>query len=215
MSFILHKTVGRNPKSIDLGLMQRMFLPIYHITHQPFFPHGAKREMRDNNGKLLYSARNIQIREPFFHYENNGKIITIPLFVLENNVLLTIKNLKNNGGKNLKIQQVTTELPKFCPSCDHEGTATCKLDTRYETQPRFVRIHYNHNKPKKDRCYVGTYDAWTGTTKSKEGIDIRKFFRSYWLISKFNGFVELPIPKVRKIETTTQILKRLEILSNL
>lgn len=202
--------VGRNPKSIDIGLMQAMFLPIYHITHQPFFSRGAKREIRDENGKLLFSARNSQISKVSYHYESNGKIITIPLFVLEKDVPVTIKNLENNGCKNLQITQMSTSLPKYCPSCEHEGTATCQLDTRYETQPRFVRIWYNHTNTKPKRCFVGTYDAWTGGIKAKKGIDIRKFYPTYWL-SKFRGYAEFPMPKPRKKETTHQILKRLKI----
>jgi len=91
--------VGRKPKSKNVGLMQVVKLPFCQITYQPFFPKGAKREIRDKDGKLLYHARQMRMSINHFYYLHEGKLQEIPLFVQNKDVEITLKNLIKNGCK--------------------------------------------------------------------------------------------------------------------
>ena len=160
--------VGRKPKSKKLGLRQVLKLPVYQITAQPEFVRGAKREIRDNDGKLLFHARRISVTVGF---------------VFEKYLELVLTNLKNAGHKNLKSKQMVTDVPAICPSCNHEGNAVWNYQERgYSTELNPpIRIWYNHTKTKPKRCYFGSWDYKIANIKLKKGIDPRKMFASYYL----------------------------------
>lgn len=198
---------GRKTKSKYLGLRQNVLLPIYHISYQPFFPRGSKKEIRDENGNLEFNGLRSRIHTNTFYYQGENKINHIPLFVLEDEIDITIKNLHNNGVKATTINQQSISLPTICPSCEHTGSATTALDKRYKTENHFVRIWFNHSKTKPKRCFVATFDAKNGGMKPRDGIDIRKFFTTYYL--KKGQSLEFDIDK----KTGEIIHKNLDYLS--
>jgi len=163
--------------------MQNLQIPFYQISCTPFFVRGAKREIRDKNGKLIFHARNSSIIRGSFFYIFKGKRKRIPLRVLEKDLSITKQNLKNQGCKNVKESPASLQLPELCPSCDNIGTATCYLDERVQKNTK-IRITYNHNKTKPKRCFIGTYDIDNLALKVKAGIDFRKFSIAYLLGSK-------------------------------
>ena len=187
--------------------MQNVMLPIYHISYQPFFPRGSKKEIRDKNGKLVFNGRSSRIHRNTFYYQGENGINFIPLSVLEDDVDKTVKNLHNNGVKATTTTQHSTLLPTICPGCDHTGSATATLDKRYETENRFIRFWYNHSITEPKRCFVATMDAKNGGIKPKAGIDLRKFFIGYYL--KEGQSLEFDIDK----KTGEIIHKNLDYLS--
>ena len=58
-------------KSLAQQLPHRQFLPIqvYNITHQPVFARGAKREIRDEKGKVVFDGRKTRISIPYLVYK--------------------------------------------------------------------------------------------------------------------------------------------------
>ena len=58
-------------KSLAQQLPHRQFLPIqvYNITHQPVFARGAKREIRDEKGKVVFDGRKTRVSTPFMVYK--------------------------------------------------------------------------------------------------------------------------------------------------
>jgi len=174
--------VGRKPKSKNVGLMQVVKLPFCHITYQPFFPKGAKREIRDKDGKLLYHARQMRMSTSHFYYSYEGKPQKIPLFVQKKDLEITLKNLIKNGCKKPKAEPMTQWLPRTCPSCDNEGSIVWNEDKRdYKKDSPKIRFWFNHSKTKPKRCFLGTWDYAVNQIRLKKGIDIRKMFVSYYL----------------------------------
>jgi len=151
--------VGRKPsKSKNLGLMQVVELPYCHISYQAYFPKGAKREIRDESGKLLFNGRNTRFHTPYFYYpvgeKPNQKINRIFLFCQKKDVEITLKNLTNNGCKNPKAEPMVQRLPRICPSCENEGTIVWDEDYRdYKKENPKIRFWFNHSKTKPKRCF--------------------------------------------------------------
>jgi len=175
--------VGRKPsKSKNLGLMQNVELPFCHISYQAIFARGAKREIRDNDGKMLFNGRNTRMQTPYFCYMFEGKPMPIPLFCQKKDVEITLKNLIQKGCKKPKAEPMVQWLPRKCPSCDNEGTIVWGDDYRdYKKEQPKIRFWYNHSKTKPKRCFLGTWDDKLNQIRLKKGIDFRKMFFSYYL----------------------------------
>ena len=196
MVFEICLMVGRKPISKEVGLTQYTPMPFYKLTYEAFYPRGTPKQ---NKGVRISKRRFLYVHE-FTNKKKEKKFkhVSIDLFVSQENLENTIKNLTTNGAKNIKKIQFQLPLPKYCPECETSGTVNVKLDDRYNTKNHKVRIHYNHKD--KSKHYVATYDLDTeslsprGKTSKKEAIDIRKFYLGYW-VKKFgtpkNGITTL------------------------
>jgi hypothetical protein len=175
--------VGSNKKKRkEYGIIQEVTIPFYNLTYDAFGQPKGQKKVRIGKERFWY-IHEIETKKK--KSEKKYKPVLIDLFVNEENLETTIKNLKKNGAKNVKPIQHKLPLPIYCPECEMRGTANIKLDDRYGTKHHKVRIHYNHKD--KSKHYVATYDLdnnslnTRGKTSKKEAIDIRKFYRNYWL----------------------------------
>jgi len=120
-----------------------MPVPVFHISYSPIFVRGAKREIREN-GKLLYSSRQMRIRIGSSLDEKNSK--------------RAVQRLEELGYKNVKAEKSFIDLPRKCPSCQKIGSPSMVSDKRYKVheydKPNNTTIlRYNH--PDKKTCYIG------------------------------------------------------------
>ena len=176
--------VGSNKlKRKVVGPTQYTKIPFYNLSYEAFFPRGTpkkQRKVRIHQAKFWYVHEFSNKKK-----QKIAKLVSIDLFVSEENLEKTIKNLTNNGAKKIKKIQHQLALPKYCPECEKVGTANIKLEDRYDTKNHKIRIHYNHKD--KSKHYVATYDldnssiSPRGKTSTKEAIDIRKFYLGYWI----------------------------------
>lgn len=135
-----------------------MPVDFYTISYMPFFPRGAKKEIRDKYGKLLFNARNTRITVGGnYNKEQATKIVT---------------QLKKQGYKKVTMNQLSVDLLSKCPSCERYGNPEIRPDTRFEIKSPSYRLRYNHStKPK--TCYVGTVSFSSGLQiKLKRGLEI-------------------------------------------
>ena len=128
------------------------YLPVelYTISHSPEFVRGAKREIRDKDGKLLYSARAMRMHIGGTYTKEQAEAIT--------------SAMKEQGIKNIKMEKIRLNLPSECPSCHHQGSpsiykgkGTLRITDEYNQINRDeLRLIYSHSKTKPKTCLIGT-----------------------------------------------------------
>ena len=146
------------------------FLPIEidTISHSPEFVRGAKKEIRDDNGKLLYSARQMRMHIGGTFTKEQAETIA--------------SAMKEQGIKNIKFEKTKLNLPSECPSCHHQGSpsiykgkGTLRIDDeRNQINRDEFRLIWSHTKTKPKTCFVGNVNLDTPITqiKLKKGLPI-------------------------------------------
>jgi len=145
-----------------------MPIEVYTISHSPEFVRGAKREIRDGNGKLLYSARQMRMHIGGTYIKEQAE--KIKSFIQE------------QGLKNVKMEKTNLDLPSECPSCHHQGSpsiykgkGTLRITDEYNQINRDeLRLIYSHSKTKPKTCLIGTVvlDSPIIQIKLKKGLPI-------------------------------------------
>lgn len=150
--------VGRKPKAKVRKPTAHLPIELYTVSYSPQFPRGAKREIRDDDGKLLFSARQMRIRD--------SRVFT------KDQIENVIKALVTVGYQNVEAVQQKIDLPSKCPACKREGTPAITIDKRQDLKEKKNRLNYNHTSSPKT-CYVGTVN-FEGMTqiKLKQGLPI-------------------------------------------
>ena len=116
----------------------------------PIFARGAKREIRDDDGKLLYNA------------ERQSSFTIIRTFTKEQ-AERKKSILDEQGVKNVKINKTKLNLSTECPRCLHQGTPTIFETTgtvrAHDRQNGInrdeLRLEYSHTKTKPKTCFIG------------------------------------------------------------
>ena len=151
-------------KSKQTPISNHFPIGFFTISYQPFFPRGAKRKLRDENGKLIYNLENSRI--------TTGHIFS------EYDVDNAIKYLNEQGYKKIKKNELTIDLPRKCPVCGELGSPSKRKDTRFKLKDQLLDdieknkqnqnyiLKYTHSKSP-ETCHVGYIDF------SKNGIQIK------------------------------------------
>jgi len=148
-----------------------MPIELYTISYRTEFVRGAKREIRDDNGKLLYSSR--QMRTVIGGTYTKEQAETI------------ISTMKEQGIKNTKMNKLKFNLTSECPSCHNPGSPSTyhgkgtlrTTDEHNQINRDELRLQYNHSKTKPKTCFIGTVilDSPIPQIKLKQGLPIDSF----------------------------------------
>jgi len=139
------------------------YLPIerYKITHSMEWVRGAKREIRDDDGKLLNSERDFRTGVPGTYTKEQAESIK--------------SYMQGQGIKNIKLHKLGLDLASKCPKCGNAGTPTIYHGTQTvrvnDIQNKNIvdehRLTYNHSKTKPKTCFIGTVDLDSQITQIK------------------------------------------------
>lgn len=141
-------------KSHQTPVSNHFPIGLFTISHQPIFPRGAKTEIRDNKGKLLY---NMKTMSSITH----GKIFS------KDEIDIVVESLKKQGYKRVKKNELTIDLPRRCPRCNFNGSPkivktrkryTPKHDTLSDEEKSnlfYIKLHYGHSTTKPETCIIG------------------------------------------------------------
>jgi len=132
---------GRKSKAQIIQPSAHLPIDLFTISHSPQFARGAKREMRDENGKLMFNARNTRMVIGGSYQKSEAQAIT--------------NSLTDQGFKNVKMKPTSLNLPSKCQSCKREGTPAITVDRRKDLLEPKLRLNYNHDSYPKT-CYIGT-----------------------------------------------------------
>lgn len=159
---------GRKPISNIVEPSALLPVELYTISHSPQFTRGAKREIRDNYGNLLYSSRQMRMHVGGTFTKDQAKII--------------ISEMKSDGIKNIKLTKTNLNLPNKCPSCKNNGSpsiykgkGTLRVGDKHNEKNRDeLRLIYSHSVTKPKTCFVGTVllDSPVVQIKLKTGLPI-------------------------------------------
>jgi len=127
------------------------YLPVklYTISYSTEFVRGAKREIRDDYGNLLYSSRQMRTHIGGTYTKEQSEAI--------------IYDMNKQGIKNAKMKETKLNLPSKCPRCKQQGSpsiykgkGTYRLhDKEKQINRDELRLQYNHSKTKPKTCYIG------------------------------------------------------------
>jgi len=130
------------------------YLPIerYKITHSMEWVRGAKREIRDDDGKLLNSEKDFRTGVPGTYTKKQAESIK--------------SYMQGQGIKNIKLRKLDLDLASKCPKCGnagtpsiYHGTQTVRVnDIQNKNLVDELRLTYNHSKTKPKTCFIGTVD---------------------------------------------------------
>ena len=139
------------------------YLPIerYTISHSMEWVRGAKREIRDKDGKLLNSERDFRTHIFGTYTKEEAESIRT--------------DMQKQGIKNIKLHKLNLDLPSKCPKCGNAGTPTIYHgtqtvrvnDTQNKNLVDELRLTYNHSKTKPQTCYIGIVDLDSSITQIK------------------------------------------------
>ncbi len=143
---------GRKSNAKIIG--PNAYLPVerYTISHSMEWVRGAKREIRDDDGKLLNSERDFRTGIGGTYTKEQAE---------------TLKSyMQEQGIKNIKLHKLDLNFSTKCPKCEHDGTptiyhgtGTVRVNDRHNQVNRDeLRLTYNHTKTKPKTCFIGTVD---------------------------------------------------------
>lgn len=142
-------------KSKQTPISNHFPIGLFTISYQPFFPRGAKRKLRDENGKLIYNLENSRIK--------TGHIFS------EDEIDNVVKSLKEQGYKKIKKEELTINLPRICPVCHRLGSPSKRKDTRFKLKDKILDdiekkkqnqkyvLKYTHSESP-ETCHIGYID---------------------------------------------------------
>jgi len=143
---------GRKSNAKIIG--PNAYLPIerYTISHSMEFVRGAKREIRDEDGKLLNSEKSFRTHIGGTYTKEQAESFK--------------SYMEEQGIKNIKLHKLDLDLASKCPKCGHggtpttyHGTGTVRVnDLRNQINRDELRLTYNHTKAKTKTCFIGTVD---------------------------------------------------------
>jgi len=149
-------------------------IELYTISYSTEFVRGAKREIRDDNGKLLFSSRQMRTHIGGTYSKEQAETIT--------------SAMNEQGIKNIKTEKTNWNLPSECPNCQHQGTpsiykgkGTLRItDEHNQINRDELRLIWSHTKTKPKTCFVGTVvlDSPIPQIKLKKGLPIDALFFS-------------------------------------
>jgi len=157
------------------------YLPIsiYKLTSALQFTRGAKREIRDDNGKLFFSERQMSI--------------SIPGEYTKEELGTVIEQLEKQGHKRIKAKELSIDVPSKCPSCKKNGTPSIQPWQPTWKKPPIKKLVYGHSsKPK--TCLIGQVEFVGGMRiKLKKGLPrdslgFRRRAGTYDFTSKMKDF---------------------------
>ena len=145
--------VGRKSNATIIGPNAYLPAELYTISYSTEFVRGAKTEIRDDDGKLLYNAKTSMRTHPMETYTKE-QAESFKSFLHE------------QGIKNIKLHKPKWDFPSKCPSCHNYGTpniynwkGTLRSGEGYKEIKRdSLKLIYNHSKTKPKTCLVGTVD---------------------------------------------------------
>ena len=139
-----------------------MPIGLYQVSYQPFFERGAKRKIRDENGKLIYNAENTRITRQYVYTKDE----------IEN----VMQTANEKGYKKARKEELTIPLPRECPLCHRLGSPA-KYKTRFRVKDKMLDdieknklsqkylLKYSHSTSP-EKCHIGFIEI------SKQGIKI-------------------------------------------
>lgn len=141
---------GRKPNARILEPSAYLPVDLYTISHAPQFARGAKREIRDDDGQLLYSSRQMRMHVGGTFTKQQAELVK--------------HEMQEAGIKNIKLHKTKLNLPSKCPSCKNNGSPSIykgkgtlrKDDTHNEIKRDELRLIYSHSNTKPKTCFVGT-----------------------------------------------------------
>ncbi len=159
---------GRKPISKISGPSAYLPVELYTISHSPQFTRGAKKEIRDDDGKLLCSSRQMRMYIGGTYTKEQADVI--------------VDTMKEDGIKNIKLTKTNLNLPHKCPSCKNNGSPSIYKgrgimrvsDKHNEIKRDELRLIYSHSITKPKTCFVGTVllDSPVVQIKLKSGLPI-------------------------------------------
>jgi len=151
----------RKPNARIIGT--HAYLPVEHytISHSMEWVRGAKREIRDNDGKLLISERDFRQGVPGTYTKEQAESIK--------------SYMQKQGIKNIKLNKLDLDLKSKCPKCGnlgtpnfYHGTQTVRVnDPQNKNYEDELRLTYNHSKTKPKTCFIATVDLNPSMTQIK------------------------------------------------
>jgi len=139
------------------------YLPVelYRISHSMEWVRGAKREIRDDDGKLLNSERDFRTGIGGTYTKEEAESIR--------------SDMQKQGIKNIKLHKLNLDLPSKCPKCGNAGTPTIyhgtgtvrANDELNQINRDELRLTYNHTKTKPKTCFIGTVNLNSSITQIK------------------------------------------------
>lgn len=130
------------------------YLPsgLYTISHSMEWVRGAKREIRDDDGKLLNSERDFRTHIGGTYTKEQAESIRT--------------DMQKQGIKNIKLHELDWNFSSKCPKCGNAGNPTIyhgtqtirRNDTQNKNLVDELRLTYNHSKTKPKTCFIGTVD---------------------------------------------------------
>ena len=145
--------VGRKSNATIIGPNAYLPAELYTISYSTEFVRGAKTEIRDDDGKLLYNAKT-SMRTHIAGTYTKEQAESFKSF------------LQEQGIKNIKLHKPKWDFPRECPSCKHNGQpniykqkGTYRInDTEKGIKRDSLKLFYNHSKTKPKTCLIGTVD---------------------------------------------------------
>jgi len=189
------KLGGREPTGHVVGPKVVFYLPIFLVKYQPIIPEGAKRTFHD--GQRLHRLTETTISHGITIYEQDFPRCK--------------KYLSQLGYEEIRAEQMTAELPRYCPKClqpdgyphlrlyekahsdrNKEGIDTFNKDPDVSEISKIkYEVYYSHSKPNLHQCHIG-YWSPAGYELAR-GIELQKMFPSY-IVKQNGGFMEFDIP---------------------
>lgn len=176
-------------KSHQTPISNHFPIGLYLVSYQPIFPRGAKTEIRDENGKLVYNMKTMSSITP-------GKIFS------KDEIDNVVKSLTEQGYKRVKKKEMTIDLPRACPRCHNIGSPKiAKMKKRYtprhdklsdeeKSKLYYTKLHYGHSTTKPETCLIGDILA------SSKGIEIKLMNKlEVGCLGYRNRVGEYPMPK--------------------
>jgi len=142
----------RKPNAKIIGSNAYLPVELYTISHNMEWVRGAKREIRDDDGKLLNSERDFRTHIGGTYTKEQAESIRT--------------DMQKQGIKNIKLHKLNWNFSSKCPKCGHvgnpttyHGTGTVRVNDRLNQINRDeLRLTYNHTKTKPKTCFIGTVD---------------------------------------------------------
>lgn len=188
--------IGRRSKSHIIGTKVVFDLPLYVIRYQAIASDDAKKTFHD--GKRLHRLSEMTISHGMTVYEKDFERCK--------------EDLSKRGYKKITAQQMTADLPRFCPKCLQKGNPDMRLYDKVKSNRNKkgvyseiknikYEIHYSHSIPRPHQCHIG---YWTPTGYHlARGIDIKRMSPSY-IVKHNGGYMEFDLPEKK--------MKRVKVL---
>jgi len=142
----------RKPNAKIIGPNAYLPVELYTISHSMEWVRGAKREIRDDDGKLLNSEQDFRTHIGGTYTKEQAESLK--------------SYMQEQGIKNIKLHKLDWNFASKCPRCGnagnpsmYHGTGTVRANDRQNQINRDeLRLTYNHTKTKPKTCFIGTVD---------------------------------------------------------